>query len=387
MDPIAHTLVGATLAASGLRRRTPLATAGLLLGANAPDIDVVSYAAGPYAAFAFRRGWTHGVLAIAVLPLLVTGLLLLWDRWFRQRAASAQPARAGPLLGVVALAVLTHPALDWLNNYGLRWLMPFDGRWFYGDAVFIIDPWLWLGLGGVATLMYSPSRRTLLAWGVFWLVTSLVVLSTALVPVLARIIWGMGVLIVLAARASGFAAPRREPALERAALIAIAAAGLYVGAAAIADLPERAGVRAALEARGLGPVTSVMVAPVPANPFAGDILAVTPAGYRLGRWHWLDTPHVRLEPGAIPRNLDDPVVTAAAATVDARRFLTWSRFPYAEIEATPPGGHRVRFLDARYAGMGARLAGPVVELDASLAPIDPAVTPPSHGAAMPDPTR
>ena len=24
--------------------------------------------------------------------------------------------------------------------------MPFDHRWFYGDAMFIIDPWLWLAL-------------------------------------------------------------------------------------------------------------------------------------------------------------------------------------------------------------------------------------------------
>ena len=44
--------------------------------------------------------------------------------------------------------MLTHPVLDWLNNYGIRLLMPFSPRWFYGDAVFIIDPWLWLALGG-----------------------------------------------------------------------------------------------------------------------------------------------------------------------------------------------------------------------------------------------
>ena len=43
--------------------------------------------------------------------------------------------------------MLSHVALDLLNNYGVRLLMPFSNRWFYGDAVFIIDPWLWLTLG------------------------------------------------------------------------------------------------------------------------------------------------------------------------------------------------------------------------------------------------
>jgi hypothetical protein len=35
MDPVAHTLVDAALAESGLGRKSPLSTATLLLGANA----------------------------------------------------------------------------------------------------------------------------------------------------------------------------------------------------------------------------------------------------------------------------------------------------------------------------------------------------------------
>ena len=35
--------------------------------------------------------------------------------------------------------MLGQPLLDWLNTYGVRFLMPFDGTWFYGDALFIID--------------------------------------------------------------------------------------------------------------------------------------------------------------------------------------------------------------------------------------------------------
>ena len=84
----AHASPARALAAAGLRRATPLATAALVIGANAPDIDVLTGFAGEYAALAMRRGWTHGVLALVVLPLVITALLLLWDRL---RAAAAGP--------------------------------------------------------------------------------------------------------------------------------------------------------------------------------------------------------------------------------------------------------------------------------------------------------
>ena len=46
MDPVAHTLFGATLAHTGLRAQTRLGTATLLIGANLPDVDVLSYEIG-----------------------------------------------------------------------------------------------------------------------------------------------------------------------------------------------------------------------------------------------------------------------------------------------------------------------------------------------------
>jgi inner membrane protein len=62
------------------------------------------------------------------------------------------------LLGYVG--VLSHVAMDWLNNYGVRLLMPFSSRWFYGDSVFIVDPWLWLTLaaGVLLARRASPER-------------------------------------------------------------------------------------------------------------------------------------------------------------------------------------------------------------------------------------
>ena len=39
-------MVGAALAEAGLKRRTPLASATLMIGANFPDIDVVAVPLG-----------------------------------------------------------------------------------------------------------------------------------------------------------------------------------------------------------------------------------------------------------------------------------------------------------------------------------------------------
>ena len=68
MDPLTHTLLGANLAATRLGATTRLAGAALVIGANLPDVDAVTYFLGDDAALGLRRGWTHGVLALAVLP-------------------------------------------------------------------------------------------------------------------------------------------------------------------------------------------------------------------------------------------------------------------------------------------------------------------------------
>jgi inner membrane protein len=368
LDPIAHTFTGATLAAAGLRRKTPLATAVLLIGANAPDIDVIAYFGDSFQALAFRRGITHGVLALALWPFLIAALVLAWDRCVRLKAVpGAAPARAGPVLGLAAIAVLTHPALDWLNNYGMRWLMPFDGTWSYGDAVFIIDPWIWLALGSVPFLVRSRRTGSLLAWSAFWLLASLLVLTASTVPVASRVLWLACIAALFAARVFRPALASRGVPYERSARALLGVAIAYVGVMAVVDFAEREAVRAELAARGIGPVGRVMVAPVAANPFAGAVVAETPTAYYIGDWRWLGRPKLTLSPEPLVREPADPVVDAAAATVEAERFLTWARFPYALTE-TDGEEHIVRFLDARYYTVG-RLQGPTVRLDRNLRPL------------------
>jgi inner membrane protein len=340
-----------------------LATAVLLVAANAPDVDAITYFGEPFQSFAVRRGITHGLLAVVIWPFVITGLMLAWDRCVRRRRApGAPPARAGPVFGLAALAVLTHPALDWLNTYGMRWLMPFDGTWTYGDAVFIIDPWIWLMLGSVPFLRYSRSTASLIAWGTLWLLGSVLAIRT----LGGAAVWiaGLGVLMAVRFLRPGLANARLS--LERSARVLLVATACYAGTLSLIDVAERATVRDELSARGIGPVDRLMVGPVIANPFAGEVIAQTAGAYYTGRWNWLGEPRLQLSPDVIERNLTDHAYESAASTLEAQRFLTWARFPYARIDRDGDG-RVVRFLDARFRTTG-RLSGPVVRLDRDLRP-------------------
>ncbi len=153
MDNLTHSLTGALIGQTGLKKKTGLSMPALIIGANLPDIDAACFFwLDGVEHLAFRRGITHGPIALLLLPLLLAGLLYGWDRWQARRGKRLEgrlPVHFGWLYGVALIGCLTHPALDWLNVYGIRLLEPFSSRWFYGDVLFIIDVWLWaLLIGG-----------------------------------------------------------------------------------------------------------------------------------------------------------------------------------------------------------------------------------------------
>lgn len=295
MDPITHTMAGAVMARAGLDRRTPLALATLMFAANAPDIDIIAMFAGSYDGIAFRRGWTHGPIALLLLPFLLTGFMLAWDRLVRRRRdPSLAPVDARWTLILAVIGVVSHPALDWLNTYGIRLLMPFSDTWFYGDGVFIIDPWLWVWLGLALSLPHRTARRVR-AFGV------------AAVAYIVAMVAGSAV-------AEGIA--RREAPARR-----------------IADVQE------------------VMYAPLPARPLAGGLIFVTPTEYVFGDFRWLalGADRMRLSGRTIPRgDWSDPSVQAAMRTEDVRKYLVWSRYPFVRAEPAPEGGTALTFGDARF---------------------------------------
>lgn len=166
MDNLTHGLVGALIGQAGLKRKTGLAMPALIIGANLPDIDATCTIYG-LESLAMRRGLTHGPIAWVLLPLVLAGILWCFDRWQAKRGKRPErrlPVHFGWLYALSFIACLTHPALDWLNNYGIRFLEPFSSEWFYGDVLFIIDIWLWLGLGFATWLSLRREKRTAGNW-------------------------------------------------------------------------------------------------------------------------------------------------------------------------------------------------------------------------------
>jgi inner membrane protein len=153
MDNLTHSLVGALIGQMGFKRKTGLAMPTLIIAANIPDIDAVATLLGGQQHLAMRRGITHGPIALVVLPLLLWGIMLWFDHWQAQRGTRPErrlPVHKGWLLALAYIGCLSHPLFDWFNSYGIRFLEPFSSQWFYGDTLFIIDPWLWAALiGGI----------------------------------------------------------------------------------------------------------------------------------------------------------------------------------------------------------------------------------------------
>lgn len=341
MDPLTHTLAGAVLVRAGLGRSAPLATATAIIAANAPDVDVVAYFKDEYFALAFRRGITHGLPALLLWPFVVTGAVLLFDRFIRRRRRpAATPVQPRMLLLISAVAVATHPVLDWLNNYGMRWLLPFNGRWSYGDAVFIIDPWLWLSLGAALFLSHDWSKRGRVRWAALTILATAAVAMTGALSLPVKLLWiaGVGTLAAL---------HRVNLRLDRRGVRVLgSAAAVYMLLLVLIDPVERQIARRHAERAGVTDIVDVMVAPVPANPFSSTVVIATADHYRFGSFHWLPVPTVRFDT-ATTRVGRSAVSALAASAGPMHDYLVWSRYPFFTVRASS-GGYVVRAGDARY---------------------------------------
>ena len=291
MDNLCHTLVGAALGEAGLKHRTRFGAATLMVAANLPDIDVLVFATS-MSAVAFRRGWTHGPIAQIVLPLILTGIML-----FIARRSRSQPEGAAVrprwlfILGLVG--VLSHVGLDLLNPYGLRILAPFDWRWFYGDALFIIDPWMWLILG-VGIWMARRGKTTFPARHTLTILVMYIVAMTLNARLTRNIM-----------------------------------------------LTEWRAMRG-------GAPASLMVGPRPITPFRKQVIVDNGLAYETGALNLIPR-SITWDSNVVPKNDLDPRVALARQDPNVEGFLIWSRFPYWTFEDVP-GGTRVTVADMRFAG-------------------------------------
>lgn len=162
MENIAHTLLGATLAKAGLDKKTAYALPTLMIAANLPDID--NFVGRGQSYFDHHRGITHSFVGVAGLSLALAAAVWAADRI--RSGAGRKQVRFLPLWLVSGIGVLTHPFLDFLGDYGLRPLLPFSSKWYYGDLLSIVDPWVWL-IFGCSLFLATGMKSGKAAWIVF----------------------------------------------------------------------------------------------------------------------------------------------------------------------------------------------------------------------------
>jgi len=227
-----------------------------------------------------------------VLPVVLTVLMLAWWRW---RGRNSEPPKPMALLLLSAIGIATHPFLDWMNTYGMRWLMPIDPTWWYADTLFIVDPWIWAALGAGVWFSRRRERR------------------------------GM---------------PSMAPSS-----IAVAGVALYIAAMGALGVTARRGVREALAARGITADT-VVLEPVVGNPVRRRVTWLWEGAYRIADYSVF--PPALSEPWfTLPLNAEHPAAAAASRTPQGREYHSWTRLPYYVIE---PGRDTtwVTIGDARY---------------------------------------
>lgn len=300
---------------AGLNRKTRFATLVIVVGANLPDIDAVSRFDSSATYLKYHRGITHSILGVMVLGVILAGVSYYLARKAAPRR-SAPPVNPRWLLVCSLLATGSHLLLDFSNSYGVRPFLPFSGRWYAWDIMFIVDP----------------------------LLIILLVMGFA-VPALFRLISEE-----VGARKSGF---------RRGAIFALCSLVVLWG---VRDFAHRR-VLAMLDAHTYSQENPRQIGafPVPVNPFEWTGVVETDSAFHVLAANALAS-DVDAERTRVFRKAEPvPALDAAMRTRTASIFLDFARFPWGNVEESDDG-YEVTLRDLRFVRSAMSPRGFVVDV-------------------------
>jgi inner membrane protein len=281
LDNLTHTLIGLVAGeaiacsvpapAGGLpasTRRTALRVMGMV-GGNLPDADLLwsmQFATGDRLTYLVQhRGYTHTLVACAALAVLLLMGTLAWLQW-RGHRIRAPDAR---LLAVMALlAVLLHLGMDALNEYGVHPFWPWNNRWYYGDALFIVEPLCWLALAPLYFSMQTRAARVF-AGTVLFLACSAVLLFHQF----GAVWWTVPAFTLLLLYGGRRLAPRTASWVATGLLLAL------VGTFTLAHATVERQVRRLARVQFPGAtMLDIVLSPAPAHPLCWDVMLLQRTG-------------------------------------------------------------------------------------------------------------
>lgn len=366
MDNLTHSLTGLVLAKAGLERLSPAATPLCVVVANAPDFDILTLLTrNRWIYLHHHRGITHSIAGLLVLIVLMPTLFYAVEFAIARFRKRPQRLRYRRLLLVSLIAGVSHPLMDWTNNYGIRPFLPWSSRWFYGDLVFIIDPFLWIVLGGAAFLLTSKTRWQF----IFWSTLALIVTSALLflpqqreaIPYVGvfRVVW----VLILAAIVLARRARAGDRLGSSMALAACAVVLLYWGTLGFAH--SLAYSQAQVHARQIAAlhgetVSRVAAMPTLANPFNWQCISDTDRAtyrFRTSLIPALASSFI-FERFEKPKPNELGAVSIASEDPRAKILLDFARFPAAQVTDVDCVTQTVvHFADLRYTEPGGARRG------------------------------
>src|SRR5947209_5485793 len=357
MDNLTHSLVGLAAAKAGVERWSPMATTVCVLASNAPDIDILGTLGGRWFYLHNHRGITHSILGTLTLALLIPLLFYAGDSVYARIRKQKRRVKFRGLLLASLRMVAVHVLMDWTNNYGVRPLLPWSGKWYYGDLVFIADPWIWLVVGGAPFLL--TSKRT---WQkIFWpalapLLTALVLLfplenAGVAQPNVFRVLWIAAIIALIFTRWTTRLVSRYGNSI---ALVALALIIVYWGGLGLAHraaLSRAEAIAENLASQNNEKLGRIAAMPVLADPFRWQCVADTDRStYRfyislIGSDEDSLSTAFKFEK---PRGQEAEAVARAAKDERAQIFLDFARFPIERVEGDCLSGLLAEFADLRY---------------------------------------
>ncbi len=280
MDNLTHTLIG-TLVGDTATRFTSNSSSGLppdtrrslwvgvmAVGSNLPDADFIYplLTGSKLDYLSEHRGHTHTLIGAVAIGLLIW---LVCDYALRRRKLQLTRCDRYGLFGIAMLAPLLHVAMDFTNSYGVHPFWPLDNHWFYGDAVFIIEPLFWAAcVPLVFTLKTRVARGLVMLAPVAGIVLGT---RTQLVPpALCFILAALSMVMFVIGR---FAKPRLALLAGLCVWLAITAG--FAFASRIADERVMATSRQQFP---LAQILDRILSPLPANPLCWALILAQTEG-------------------------------------------------------------------------------------------------------------
>ena len=276
MDNLTHTLVGVLVGETVARttaadpngidaqtRRNIFVTL-MAIGSNVPDLDFIPsrLTDSKLDYLLNHRGHTHTIIGAILLGVLLLAACEVWCRWRHQRLSARDRIQFG---GIALLAGLLHLALDFTNSYGVHPFWPLDNRWYYGDAVFIVEPAFWAVCSPLVFLLRTKPAKLFVALA---LVIGVVLsFSTGMVP---PVFAGLLVGLTLAMLAIGKLAPPRV-ALWTSISAWIAINGVFLASSQAAARQARS---IASESYPDHVLLDHVLTPLPLNPLCWQLILV-----------------------------------------------------------------------------------------------------------------